>query len=295
MKRSSFDQSAIKNNGTFNDYYTRLKVLAMSLFKWNGLPESCDARFLELCLFDNGKAVFIKDPDLGFMNLRVVWAGNLNVYELPVQYQAFSISYSKIFNKDECVLIMNNLLMYPTAETISLFSERLYEAERTVDTNIKAQKTPVLLTCNKNQELTLKNLYMKYDGNQPFIFGDKEQNLEKMINSIKTDAPFITDKVQDYKHQIWNECLTFLGIDNANTDKAERLITDEVESNNELIGFNFNNFLKTRQQACEQINKMFGLNVSVEMDSNVQKQMEQTTDEMINFNKDESKEGDQNV
>lgn len=285
QKDSQFNISKAMNDRTYLDYFERLQMLSLSLFKWSNLPETCDARFLELCLFQNGKALFINDPDLGFLNTRVTYSGALNHYELPVRYQAFSVGYSKQFDNDECVLIMNNLLMKPTSETIELFAIRLYEAERTIDTNIKSQKTPVLLTCSNNQQLTLKNLYMKYDGNQPFIFGDKSQDLGDMINVFKTDAPYIADKIEDYKHQLINECLTFLGINNANTDKAERLITDEVNSNNDLVNYNCNNFLKTRKIACEQINKMFNLNVSVDIDKNVQQKIEDLTNNLTN-NKD---------
>ena len=142
---------------------------------------------------------------------------------------------------------------------MELFALRLYEAERTADTNIKAQKTPVLLLIDETQRLTMENMYSQYDGNKPFIFGDKKNLNPDSLRSIKTDAPFIADKIIDYKKEIWNEALTFLGINNIMVDKKERLITDEANSNNELINLNLQSYLAPRQEACRQFNEKFGL------------------------------------
>lgn len=136
---------------------------------------------------------------------------------------------------------------------------RLYECDRTCDVNIKAQKTPVLIVADEKQRLLMENLYLQYDGNKPFIFGDKLQLDKGLIQAIKTDAPFIADKVMDYKKEIWNEALTFLGVNNIMVDKKERLITDEANSNNELINLNLQSYLAPRKLACEQFNEKFGL------------------------------------
>ena len=141
---------------------------------------------------------------------------------------------------------------------MELFALRLYEAERTADINIKAQKTPVLLLMDEKQRLTMENLYSQYEGNRPVIFGDKNSLGENVIKAINTQAPFIADKIIDYKKEIWNEALTFLGINNIMVDKKERLITDEANSNNELINLNLQSYLVPREEACRQFNEKFG-------------------------------------
>ena len=141
---------------------------------------------------------------------------------------------------------------------MELFALRLYEAERTADVNIKAQKTPVLLLMDEKQRLTMENLYSQYEGNRPVIFGDKNSLGENVIKAINTQAPFIADKIIDYKKEIWNEALTFLGINNIMVDKKERLITDEANSNNELINLNLQSYLAPREEACRQFNEKFG-------------------------------------
>lgn len=141
---------------------------------------------------------------------------------------------------------------------MELFALRLYEAERTIDVNIKGQKTPILLLIDEAQRHSLLQLYNKYNGNEPFIFGDKNALQDNQIRAIKTDAPYLADKLMDYKKEIWNEALTFLGINNIMIDKKERLITDEANSNNELINLNLQSYLAPRKLACEQFNEKFG-------------------------------------
>lgn len=141
---------------------------------------------------------------------------------------------------------------------MELFALRLYEAERSCDVNIKAQKTPIMILVDDKQRLTMQNLYKQYDGNQPFIFGDKQNLSDGQLKAINTEAPFVADKLQEYKKEIWNEALTFLGINNIMVDKKERLIQDEANSNNELINLNLQSYLAPRLLACKQFNEKFG-------------------------------------
>ena len=142
-----------------------------------------------------------------------------------------------------------------------MFSKRLYNLDRIIDVNANAQKTPVLIRCSEDERLTMKNLYMQYDGNQPFIFGDSELNPNALL-VLKTDAPYVADKLYELKTQIWNEALTYLGIMNVNITKKERMITDEVTRNSGGTIASRYSRLEARRQACKEINTMFGLNIS---------------------------------
>lgn len=285
-KLKETDLAMIINNQTYINYLDRLKLIACSLFTWEGLDEVAGfgaSRFLEMSLYENGRACFVKDKDLGYLALKVNPSDKLNVYNLPEKVLAWSIGYNKNYKFDDVVYIMNNLLELPTSNTINLFAYRLYETERTIDTNLIAQKTPVLIEGDTKTILTLKNTYMSFAGNTPFIFGNKDYNINQKLNALKTDAPYLIDKLELHKHEIWNEALTFLGIDNANTDKKERLITDEVESNNELINYYLNCFYKTRKQACDMINKKYGLDIKIKLNKDV---LELLKEEDLIFNLD---------
>lgn len=263
-----FLDSALMNSQTYFDYVERFKKICLSMFEWVNLPESCNARYLEECLYYKGQAALLKDELYGFINTQCASNGYLNIYGLPTSLNCYSYQYNSIRNlytgldgmeDKEAVLVMNNWQRIPTASTIELFCQRLAEAEMVAMTNIKAQKTPVLIVVDENQRLMMENLYSQYDGNRPFIFGDKNQVGDGVVKSISTGAEFIADKIMEYKKQIWNEALQFLGINTLQTEKKERLITDEASSNNELINLNLQSMLVPRQEACKQFNKLFGL------------------------------------
>ena len=264
-----FLDSALMNSATYFDYVDRFKKICLSMFEWVNLPESMNARYLEECLYYKGQAALLKDETFGFINTQVCDSGYLNIYGLPTQLNCYSFQYQQERNLytglegteyKDAVLVMNNWQRIPTAITIELFCQRLADAEMTASTNIKAQKTPVLIVVDESQRLMMENLYNQYDGNRPFIFGDKNQlGADTPIKSISTGADFIADKIMDYKKAIWNEALTFLGINNLSNEKKERLITDEASSNNELINLNLQSMLIPRQEAAEQFNKLFGL------------------------------------
>lgn len=255
--------SAQINNQTYIDYYQRLMEFAINMFEWRNLPPTVDERFLELTLYEKGYCLYFNDEVVGNLALTCTIGGMLDVYRIPTERRAFAVNgYNKICTSQDSVLIFNNYLHTPTILTIELFARRLYEIERTIDVNVKAQKTPTLVLASEQQRLTLKNLYMQYDGNEPFIFGDKDMEFDG-IKCLKTDAPYVADKLQVLKHQIWNEALTFCGIENSNQDKKERLVADEVGSNYGNIEAQRNVMLNARRQAADKINRMFGTNIEV--------------------------------
>lgn len=265
--------SAVLNNQTYLMYYNRLKELALNLFKWINLPETIDERYLELTLYDQGQAVFFRDDVLGYLALQCAAGGKLNVYRVPTQREVITeTEYHAHLNENDSVLIYNNYLRIAEAPTIEQYAYRLYEIARAIDVNIRQQKTPLIIRCAESQRLSMKNLYMQYDGNEPFIFGDKSLDLDG-VKVLNTNAPFIADKLQVLKRQIWNEALTYIGIENANSEKRERLVTDEVTSNLGGVYAQRLTRLNARKQACKQINVMFGLDIDVKFRSEIENAM----------------------
>ncbi|MBO7692641.1 MAG: hypothetical protein J6T10_08420 [Methanobrevibacter sp.] len=310
-KRNSnykFIDSMEKNEATYNDYLYRFRRIALSMFEWVNLPQGMNARYLEECLYYNGKAALLKDEKYGFINTKCAGTGYVNIYGLPTRLNCYSYSFNSqrtLYTglnpinteeeridreNEECILVQNNWECLPTVSSMELFAYRLYEAQVTCDTNIIAQKTPVLLVADETQRLFLENLYNQYNGNQPFIFGDKQQLGEQTLKAINTEAPYVADKITEYKKEIWNEALTFLGVNNIMLEKKERLVTDEANSNNELINLNLQSFLAPRQEACKQFNEKYGFTgtdkeISVRVRSdlyNIIKKEMSTTSEFIN-------------
>lgn len=268
--RKAQTEAFLQNQRTYLQYVNRLTELSISMYEWKNLPDTVDARFLELALFNDGMAVFFKDEVMGYLGMQVMIGGELDVYRIPITRSAFAQNgYQMKLDTSNSVIIFNNMLHTNSILDVQEMSKRLYEIQRTIDVNVIQQKTPKIITCTENQRLVMKNLYAQYMGNEPFIFGDKNLDLSG-IKTLDTTSPYVADKLYELKTQYWNEALTYLGISNVNTVKKERMITDEVQRNlGGTIASRYSR-LFMRQQACEQINKMFGLNISVDYREDMQ-------------------------
>lgn len=263
--RTNFEVSARLNNTTYMTYFNRLTELALTRFKYDNLPESVNIRFLERTLFFNGSAVFFLDPDLDeFLALPVSWQAGLNVYEEPERFRAYSANgYQMALSVADAVIIWNNYLHTNSVIDIENYALRLYNLDRIIDVNANAQKTPVLVQGTEEQSLTLKNVYKEWDGNAPVIYGYKTLDLDA-LKVLKTDAPYVADKIYELKTQIWNEALTYLGIPNLTIQKKERVVEDEVARSQGGTVASRYSVLESRREAIDKVNRMFGLDIKVD-------------------------------
>lgn len=263
-EKTLFGESATVNNLTYMQYLNRLTELSVSMFDWKNLPPTVDARYLELHLFETGSMVYFNDEVIGNLCLDCLPSGRLDVYGNPVLRRAYSKynNYQKLLKESNSVIIWNNYLHTNSVLEVKMFAKRLYNLDRIIDVNANAQKTPVLIQGTEQQRLTLKNLYKEFDGNSPFIFGDKNLDLNS-LKCIQTGAPYVCDKLYNLKQMYWNEALTYLGINNNGAQKRERMLA--IESSQAQGGTISSRYsrLQSRREAVEKINAMFGTNIEV--------------------------------
>lgn len=280
-RRTRMQEAVWLNDQTYLDYKHRLKKIATSIFEWKNLPDSMDSEYIEYCLYALGQCAFLKTEEYGFINTKATINGNLNLYGLPTALNCYSygsVQYNRnvYYGGDstdentECILVKNtqDRNPIPTVTTLELFAYRLYQAERTADVNVQNAKRSRLILTNENQRLTMENLFRQYDSNVPYIFGDTENFKKGSVESLDISSAFIGSDIMKYKKEIWNEALTFLGVDNF-SEKKERLVTEEVGTNNEVINLNLMSFLAPRQKACELFNKKYGENIEVKVRSDL--------------------------
>lgn len=264
IEKTLFGESATVNNLTYMQYLNRLTELSVSMFEWKNLPPTVDARYLELHLFETGSMVYFDDDVIGNLCLDCLPSGRLDVYGNPVLRRAYSgyNNYQKLLKESNSVIIWNNYLHTNSILEVKMFARRLYNLDRIIDVNANAQKTPVLIQGTEQQRLTLKNLYKEFDGNSPFIFGDKNLDLNS-LKCLQTGAPYVCDKLYNLKQMYWNEALTYLGINNTGAQKRERMLT--IESSQAQGGTISSRYsrLQSRREAVEKINAMFGTNIEV--------------------------------
>lgn len=255
----------VLNNYTFTDYYQRLVKIALSLFEYENLPNNIKGRWIEKFLLFEGQCMFFEHPELGLMVAKCT-AHDLNDMLEPIELRPVlkTRPCSEVYKNGVNAVLMRNDpdLMISPQFTLKLFAYRLAEITRTQDVNINAQKTPIIVLCDDKQKLTLKNLFNQYNGNELLIYGDKSLNLDN-IKTLDTKAPIVFDKLETQKHHIWNEAMTYLGINNANLDKRERLVDDEVQANNGQVKISQEVLLKTREEFVNEINRIFRTNIKV--------------------------------
>lgn len=261
MARKRATLSDLLNDMTMRVIYDKFKMICINMFEWEGLPEGIEERHLESMLFDFGKVIFFRDPAMSYMALPASVGTQMNVYGDPLSWWADGVGYHKEYSADDCVIIRNNKLAIPTRDFVMFYAYKIAEAERTMDVNVKACKTPFIFTCDDKDVLTFKQIFSKIDGNVPAIFADRGLNLDS-IQAIQTGVSFLGNDMMDYKNSIESEFLTFLGINNTPIDKKERLITAEAEGNNELVASFGEIMMESRKLAAEEIKELYGLTVT---------------------------------
>lgn len=268
MARKRATLTDMLNEFTARVIFDKYKMLACASFEWEGLPDDIKSLFIERTLFDDGKACFFREKEKSFMCLPVSNTGKMNVYGEPLYYTVTGFGFQKKIKADDCVIIENNILRLSTKDFLLFYVNKLTEAERTMDVNVKAVKTPVVFACDDKDVLTFKRIFQQVDGNTPAIFADKGLNLDA-IKAYKTDAKFLCNDLMDYKKAVENELMTFLGFNNSPIDKKERVNVEEANSNNEIIDMFAALQLKARQEACENIKNKFGVDITVKRQEGV--------------------------
>lgn len=282
MAKKRATLSDLMNELTFRTNYNKYKLIALNMFEWDGLPSGIDERHIERLLFRDGVAIFFRDKKQSYMCLKADPGADLNINEDPLGWWATGFGYHEYYDADDCVIIRNNKLLTPTEDFIYYYAYKLSETDRTADVNVKACKTPYIFACDDKDVLSFKQIFRKIDGNEPAVFADKGLNLES-LQVLQTGVKFLGNDLQTYRHSIENELLTFLGVNNVNVEKKERLITDEAEANDELIQSFCDLQLSARQKACEEINKLYELNISVKLRcSNVDKSVDNSEEDNDN-------------
>lgn len=278
-RRMAKKLAAWENQETHQDIFIHLANMWLTLFKWDGFPGTCDERALEYTLMFSGKALFFRDdeplsigeyPVIGegpahYFHTPVVLGEGLNIYYEHTNRRAYSYKYNKNFSISDSVLIRNNRLMAPTLPSLMVMTRRLVNALRTIESLSSHYKLPYFFRMDESEQKSWEVFEQQRQSNETAIFASKALNPDSISVMPTGISPGMLKELWDHYHNLENNTFTRFGINNANTEKRERLITAEVDSNNGLIETSIEPYLLARQEACDLINEMFGLNVSVSL------------------------------
>lgn len=279
--------------------------LSISRFKWTNLPNEIDARFLELCLCYYALAVFYWDDDYDVpLAVQGAGAAYVNFLQNPAAFTIISpgqgyspdqqvfntkvlsafnqtINYEKIKQdpKKKAFPIWANPMRTPEIDLLRTYARRLAMYDRTIEINVKDMRKPRILKANQDNQLTLTNIVRQADQGADIIVvsGSTIDTSDIEVLDLGSDVKQITELSLN-KTRHWNELMGRLGIDNSNQDKKERLVSDEVDANNgQTDSFRYIQ-LQSRRQGIEHFNRVFGYNIEVDFNVEVEamaKQMAQ--------------------
>lgn len=193
-------------------------------------------------------------------------------------------------NKD-CVIGWAHSSHAPIVSLVRYYIDKIVEVENTISTNLFVHKLPRLIVCSPEDKARVQDLMEQIERGEKKLFLDA-QDVEAIKNVLDSGAntSYIIDKLYQYKQNLENELLTFLGINNVALEKKERLITDEANSNNQLINDSSECFLDCLKAFCEDIKNILGYDISVEAKSSPASNDEVQEEEII----EEDNEGDDN-
>lgn len=147
------------------------------------------------------------------------------------------------------------------------YVERIADVENTIDINLFAHKLPRLVVCSPEDRERVADIMEAIDRGEKKLFLEAE-DYQAIKNVLEAGgSSYIIDKLYTYKQNLENELLSFLGINNVAVEKKERLITDEANSNNQLINDSSDCFLDSLKNFCDEINTVLDYNISVEANS----------------------------
>lgn len=248
----------------YNMLYLKYKLLALDIFQWNNLPNGIESRYIEQFLYEYGQVFIYEDEDYGLICLPCFTNSRYNIYGEPLSVRLIS-NNGEVFKEvktEEGVLIKNNDLGTGNDIFIRYYVDKLNDVQNLINVNLNQQRFPFLITSDQNSEMRMKLLFEQFIGDKPLIIAGKEINNET-IQVLQTNAPYLIDRLSEYKAEVENELLSHLGLNNVKHNKKERLLVDEVNSNNDSVDRNCDILFKNRARAVELINEKFNLNIEV--------------------------------
>lgn len=260
----------VRNTALSHFFRRYLMQRAMSVYKWE-MPESWAADYFLYTLYCYGYLAIVNTDKYGVIPQMCGLKG-LDVFYRPTNAVITNPLIRGIVEPrigTECVLIKLNPDYRGILDLVAYYGDMLALCAETIGVNLmNSHVSTVFFTENKAMAETFKKLYDQIASGNPAAVTDKKMLREdgKPLWDVFTQNVgnnFIAGDVWEIMRKLENAFDTAIGVPNANTEKKERLITDEVNANNaETISRAAMN-LQYLQESCQKVREMFGINLSV--------------------------------
>lgn len=262
-----------KKNYYLNKYYN----LFQNLFKWTGIDDKAKEFIMRQFWSVGAVACFkLKDSEgstlwpLGMPVFTPFAVNGWDIYDYPISVNLINrkgvrfIPYTPQKVDEDVVLGWIQRNHKPIWEMIQVKIDELVEVEMVIRSNLNAQKMPYLLVGDEESEQKLSALFDKVMGDEEGLYVNVEDSSK--IQLLLSNAPYIIDKLYNYRMCIENEIREFLGLDNIGVgEKKEHLISDEVESNNQVVETSKDALIDCLKEFTRRIKEVLGMNIDVEI------------------------------
>lgn len=253
--------------------YQRLMTeLALNRYRWSGVPDEIDRTFIERILLFRSLCIFTEDPDLGYIALPGTPANMVDLYGNPQAYTLMAINgrYVKTLSNRDCVPIYPNTLRTSDMDVVSLYAMLFAEIAQTLDINTIQLRNPIVFTGPASMRKTMQTIQDQLTDGAFSFLENSAANEMIQVSAFQSELhPDNLINTQMFKQKLWNECMTYLGINNANQDKPERLVADEVSANDAQVIAARLSSIQARNNAADTINERYGLNMHCEWNSDI--------------------------
>lgn len=261
-QQATYWQTEAYNQQLFTMFQNDLMELALSRFRWVGLPETCNERYLEWVLLTEGAATLAyPSPASGtLLTLRAVQQGAPNMYDEPRSWRAIGATGKTNFMCDwkNGVWIWENSTRYPLMVKINIWARELTDIMRTKQINRYHMRMPLVITGPQDRAYDVQNFYKNIANGEPFVLAyDNFADIQTSATMPERAKEYIGDKLQTEWANTWDAIYRELGIDSM-PFKEERMIEDEVNSTMQPTELARLSPLTTRRTACDKLNARFG-------------------------------------
>lgn len=287
LKRNTKNQNVqAENIITAGMYYTFLRRIAVDAWSFEGLPFEDDDiyRHANSILNENfvlGKLGGLWKENDFFVVGECIPSSALTWYGGATKYQCQTFVKSTSKDISEVATLTASLSPFTNYDVVSIdgicrhYASLLYECDRCINVNLKAQNTPAILNAPDGQELTFANLYEQVAGHKPVVYTRDMSPLKNQYDDIRqivyqTPAPFVAGNVEQLKSMLMSDFMFMLGVNGRTQSKVAQVSSLEVMQDAPTLMVLRNSYEQARQNFCNQCNKKFGLNVTATFnDSNI--------------------------
>lgn len=259
-------------------HFTNLKNFLMNWIKWNGLPDSIDSRFFNDSLIMRGFCTGFKYKD-GNIYVTDGAISGVDEYYRPTKFKSSNVKFLNEKRKigEDCAVCFNTYdysSPYSMSTMLTIYANRLAHIDVSVDTSVMNSRVAVIPTVNDEKEaIRVANMMKRIYAGEPTVLSYRNSSFdgEKGIDifPIKSKDNIVVTELADARRNIMSDFYNELGIKNVAVDKKERTNLAEMDSNSDQLKIASEIFLEPRKRWCEEMNRIFGTNISVEFNKEV--------------------------